>query len=641
MAWTLRRAPRAAAPAPTPAPARSVLPGTRQENLVYRQFRGEKESLLLKARTFVGQENEELRFEGVEVTLSYTSRGERGQAVISSDRCVYDPAPQRAVFEGNVVVRTQDGLELQTASLVYRGDKGLAKTDDAAEFRRKDLSGTSTGMVYQAEEGRLELLADAVVRIQDEDQPATEVRSRRAVVERAEGRVRFEEAVELTRGRDHLTSERLTVEFGADDVVHRAQALGGVVLRTAGDLPGATVAGGGRGERHLTALRLDVSFRPDRTVSEAVAGPDADLTLLPGPGEPRERRRLRGRFLIFRFDEEGRLNEVQGQREASFSAEQLPPGKTAPRTLTCQGFVARLEPSSGLAESIEFTRDVEFVQGGRKASAQRASYEGASGKLLLRQSPVVVDEDRGWRLAAVTIEVATGSGDVRAQEEVRNTMRSPRSGAKGFLSGPDTVATCRLFEYREKTRTAIYRDDALLRSGKDEVRAWEIRVQDLQDGRRRLEADSDVTSLLHPRGASTGSNAPAPVEASARSMRYDEAAARVVYRGDVTIRQGDIETRSPEATLTLTPDGAALERLVAGEPVEVRQGERTASGRRGTYTPADETMVLVGERVLLKDPSQELQGRSVTFHVGDDRVLVDGRQEVRTQAVFKKEVPQP
>jgi len=27
--------------------------------------------------------------------------------------------------------------------------------------------------------------------------------------------------------------------------------------------------------------------------------------------------------------------------------------------------------------------------------------------------------------------------------------------------------------------------------------------------------------------------------------------------------------------------------------------------------------------------------------VGDDRVLVDGRQEVRTQAVFKKEVPQP
>jgi hypothetical protein len=52
-------------------------------------------------------------------------------------------------------------------------------------------------------------------------------------------------------------------------------------------------------------------------------------------------------------------------------------------------------------------------------------------------------------------------------------------------------------------------------------------------------------------------------------------------------------------------------------------------------------MVLVGETVLLKDPSQELQGRSVTFHVGDDRVLVDGRQEVRTQAVFKKGAPQP
>jgi lipopolysaccharide transport protein LptA len=446
--------------------------------------------------------------------------------------------------------------------------------------------------------------------------------------------------VELTRDRDRLTAERLNLEFGADDVVHRAQAVGGIELATVGELPGATVAGAGSGQRRLSALRLDISFRPDRTVSEAVAGPDAELVLQPGPGEPNERRRLKGRFLTFRFDEQGRLSEVQGQRDSSFSAEPLGPGKEAPRALTCQSFVARLDPVSGQAETIEFNRDVEFVQGGRKASAQQASYDGEGGMLLLKESPVVTDEDRGWRLAGQIIHVGTRSGDVLAQNEVRNTMRSARPGAKGFLSGPDAVATCRLFEYTEKTRTAIYREDALLRSGKDEVRAREIRVQELENG-RRLEADGEVTSLLHPRGAEPGTKAPAPVEARARDMRYDEAAARVVYRGEVTIRQGDIETRSPEATLTLTADGAALDTLVAGEPVEVRQGARFASGRRGTYTPADETMVLVGETVLLKDPSQELQGRSVTFHVGDDRVLVDGRQEVRTQAVFKKGAPQP
>jgi hypothetical protein len=34
-----------------------------------------------------------------------------------------------------------------------------------------------------------------------------------------------------------------------------------------------------------------------------------------------------------------------------------------------------------------------------------------------------------------------------------------------------------------------------------------------------------------------------------------------------------------------------------------------------------------------------VQGRSLTFHVGDERVLVDGREEVRTQMIIKQEPP--
>jgi len=79
-------------------------------------------------------------------------------------------------------------------------------------------------------------------------------------------------------------------------------------------------------------------------------------------------------------------------------------------------------------------------------------------------------------------------------------------------------------------------------------------------------------------------------------MVYEEAANRIVYTGDVEIRQGDILTRSPEAVVTLTKDGGAVDRLVAGEPVEVQQGGRRATGERGTYTPADETLVLVARR---------------------------------------------
>ena len=76
---------------------------------------------------------------------------------------------------------------------------------------------------------------------------------------------------------------------------------------------------------------------------------------------------------------------------------------------------------------------------------------------------------------------------------------------------------------------------------------------------------------------------------------------------------------------------------MAGEPVEVQHGPRRATGAWANYTPGTETMVLTGEKVVLKDPSQELEGRSLTFHVGDARILVDGREQVRTQLIIRKD----
>jgi lipopolysaccharide transport protein LptA len=125
-------------------------------------------------------------------------------------------------------------------------------------------------------------------------------------------------------------------------------------------------------------------------------------------------------------------------------------------------------------------------------------------------------------------------------------------------------------------------------------------------------------------------------------MVYDESARRVVYTGDVEIRQGDMLTKSPEAIVVLGADGTTMDRLLAGAPVELHQGARVARGERATYTPADETLVLVGEKVVLEEPDRRLEGRVLTFQAGSDRIRVDGREEVRTEAVFKRQVlPKP
>jgi lipopolysaccharide transport protein LptA len=122
-------------------------------------------------------------------------------------------------------------------------------------------------------------------------------------------------------------------------------------------------------------------------------------------------------------------------------------------------------------------------------------------------------------------------------------------------------------------------------------------------------------------------------------MVYDEAANTVVYTGNVEIRQGDIVTLSPKAVVTLTKDGGAVDKLVAGEAVEVRQGARHAKGKEGTYTPGNGTLVLVGDPVVLQEADRRLKGRILIFEEGSDRIRVDGREEVRTEAVFQRKEP--
>ena len=176
--------------------------------------------------------------------------------------------------------------------------------------------------------------------------------------------------------------------------------------------------------------------------------------------------------------------------------------------------------------------------------------------------------------------------------------------------------------------------------------------------RARAAADSSVTGIRLPpqitvssarkhdarstpvwSAANSNIRSRSAVEARSRDMVYEESARRIVYSGDVEIRQGDILTRSPEAVVTLAREGGGLDRMIAGEPVEVVQGARRATGERGTYTPADETFVLVGAKVVLQDVDRRLEGRILTFQVGGDRIRVDGREEGRTEAVFKRKEP--
>ncbi len=650
VALSLKRPPPAASPAPSLAVAEPGPSGaSKMEGFVFRKLDQEgREKFVLNAQTMVGQDESDVRLKGVTMTFPYVAREKAGHATVSADTCLYSPANQKAAFSGHVVVTTEDGLHLETDALVYRGDKGLARTESPLTFSRKDVSGSSTGAIYESEKGKLQMLADARLRVEGDDGgPPLEVASQSAELDREEGTLRFDGDAVATRGQDELKGAAITLIYSTEDQKLRGlTAQDDVELTTAGGtkLPGVPGTERGKGPRILKCARLDVAFHEDRTIENANAGPDAELTLLPGPGEAKERRRLKARFLTFHFDAKGQLEEVEGQKDALLTIEPIAPARGEARSVECRSFTARLDPETGETKNIDFRNDVVMAKGTQRAKADSGWYNGAKNRLTLEKDPEILDTADGSRLSAVKIDVDTETGNVDASRDVRHVLGKgsggkPRTGPLGSGDEP-TLVTCGTFSHEAKTKTTRYMESAVLRSGKDELRAPVIRVIEDPSGKRKLAALEGVVSLYHPK-EKPDKPPPAPVETHATQLNYDEAGSRAVYTGDVVIRQGDIVSRSPEATMTFTADGSQIEKVVAGEPVEIEQGLRKANGTRGTYTPASELLVIVGDKVTLKEPAQETAGRSLTFHVGDSRILMDGREEVRTETILKKEPPRP
>ena len=648
VAWSLRGPPSRSGPTDAPV-APGPGHGTTVGDMSVVRFKAGERQIEIKARSATGREGEATRFLGVEVTLPFVAQGRPSSATIAADECLYEASPVRAAFRGNVRVRTDDGLELDSETLKYWGDEERAFTRDDVRFRRGGTSGTARGMEYRAGAG-LSLHEKVRFLVEGGAGPPAEIESASAWASQEEHLVRFEGGVVARQGDRVLRSERLQLNLDADmSVVERAAAIENVdlVTRSLG-APSTGEAGGGK---HLRCRRLNVVFREKGVLQEALAVNGASLEVAPGPGEPRERRRVAAPQLRFDFDELGRLVSLKGlparqtdaraSRRAVLTAEPLPPSPAGERRVESDRFTAALDPESGAVRGAEFEGAVAFAEPGRKAWAARAVYDEGRGRVSLTGDPRIVDESEGSELRGRRIELGTRTRSVAAGGNVRHTLKRKGKGERAGLFGGEepTVLLCQEFEYDSAGRTARYHESALLRSGRDEIRAPVIVIDEPEPGRRRLLASGGATSLLHPGRAKGATREPEPVEARSRDMLYEESLNRIVYTGDVELRQGDIVTRSPEAVVTLTKDGGAVDRVMAGEPVEVVQGARRATGQRGTYTPADETLVLVGEKVVLQDVDRRIEGRILTFEVGGDRIRVDGREEVRTEAVFKRKEP--
>jgi LPS export ABC transporter protein LptC len=200
----------------------------------------------IKAWRNLGLKGNKNVLEDVEV-LVYGREGDRYDRIHSA-RAVYDQDSGGIEFEGDVTIllssKNQEATSsrlaetdprkaylnktlVKTSKVFYSQRENRVETAAPVQFTFNDISGSATGMRYDAAHDSLSLPRDVQVRMdRGEKNPPVEITSSSLNFEKTAHQIGFGGAVHLNRGDDSLDSGELVVHLGADNRADRAEARG-------------------------------------------------------------------------------------------------------------------------------------------------------------------------------------------------------------------------------------------------------------------------------------------------------------------------------------------------------------------------------------------------------------------------------
>ena len=657
----------------------------------FQRFSEARQDYVIEADRLLTYEGGTTKFVGV--TINIRQRAGR-DLVISGREAQADAGQEEFHVTGDVRLAASDGFVVTAHQATLREVDATIRMEGPVSFERGRVTGSGVGMTYDHGADVLSLFEQARVTVTDEAGVAVaEFNSDAATLASPAHHLTLDGNVHVVRGEQVLEADRSTAylseadEFTLIELRGNARVVGGDAFDSMVaeeidlglsliELRGDARVVGGQAFDSMTGGYVSLDLTEDGAGLERLAlANDAAIVMSGGDGE--SGRKFAGDVLDLTFAPDASLTRVAGLGNVRVV---LPGARGEPgRSVTAQAFEAtggdgmdltgarfddqveyREEASEGRAlrvvrssllritladvavTSALFGGGVRFEEQGLQASGAQARYDPINDTLQLSGT----DAGGAPRVADAQIEINANTIDVTLEGRQMTASGSVTTllyaGGAGRLPGllqagqPVNVSSDTL-DYRGGGGVAVYAGDATLWQGATAIRADKIMLD-------RASADlvasgTARSTIVLDLGEAVG---------RAAEIRYDDVARTIVYEAPVETStvaaatppaqlsgpQGDIRARRIEVVLGRTTSSA--ERLEAYGDVSANLGLRMATGDRLTYFAEDERYVMGGIAtvpVTIVEECRETSGRTMTFFKSTKRIIVDGREEVRTQSI--------
>jgi len=474
-------------------------------------------------------------------------------------------------------------------------------------------------------------------------------------------------ARQTSAGSDHLSAARLEFTMLPErNLVREMNASGGV---TAESKQGADAR-----SLKTSALRVVFANAPGNARASQALPSQASVpatgsqlvqsieTLAPGAIESRtgnEAINVNARKFVAQFDSNGRFEKLLGHSGVDLTRQV--PG-SVPQSSSAAELVATIG-ADGQWNTLDETGNVRFQQADRHATAATARMSRSTGMITLEGSPVL--SDSMGRTTAASVAINQQSGELHASGGVVSTyLASASNDAVNLGSGPAHISADSV-SGSTTSGHIVYEGHARLWQGESVLEAARI---ELWRDEKKMQATGHVVAIFPQAPGSGPSFAIAATKSPSRPTSptlWQIHAPVLIYWSDqgkahleggvtATSDQGSLESRILDVFLTPAgasgtepshpstshgvssgqPSGAGgqqLSRVLAQGDVVVRQADRRGTGEQAEYTAADQKFVLSGGQPTFTNASNDTTtGRSLTFFVASDTILVDSQEGVRT-----------
>lgn len=597
-----------------------------------------------------------------------------------------------AKMTGNVRMTSNDGLVVTTAEATYDQPIALLKTPGAVEFTRERLKGTGIGATYDETRQVLWLLKDARVTIAPDakGEGALEAHAASAGFARAEHYIRLTGGGRIDGDGRTAQGDDITIQLTPDEKRVQTMQLRGNsrITGTAGSsgprdlaardidltygddgkaLQHATLtenasvelpAPAGRVGRKIAARTIVIDLAPDGTTVTNLKANERVQVDLPAEGNSSARRIVAASLVAAgpppagvttaTFTGNVEFRETRAARRDTPASE---------RIARSQRLSVETKPGFGDIQQADFRGNVRFEDGPTVGEAPRGIYRIVADTLELAPSagdpgPPPRISDPRMSVEARTLTLALESRRLTADTNVRSSLHGsgkpgrgrssakPKAGTNGssgttklpamLESDKPAFVNSNRLEY-DGSSSAIYAGDARLFQDQTTIAGDTIT---LDDKTGNLTATKSVRTVMFfdDVDPKTKERKSTRTTAAADKLVYEDAKRLATYTGTQSERanivgpQGDLT--ADQIQLFLKEGGNELERAEADGRVEVKEGQRRASGDHLTYTAADETYVINGNPLeadrYAPGECTRTMGKTLRFRRGDDTLIVDG-----------------